>query len=72
MFEEHLSVADGGDGGRAAAEGALAGLLGGGVYRLPATMTWRQVWTSHPTIVPHVEVPKDRNDGGMGYNLDGI
>lgn len=68
MFQEHLSVTDGIDGGWATAVCALTGLLGGGVYYLPATITRWQVWTSHPTVVPHMEVPK----AGMGYNLDVI
>lgn len=57
MLEEHLAVADGGERGGAAAEGALAGLLGRGVHRLPAAHSRGQVVTGHPALVPHVEVP---------------
>lgn len=57
VFEEDLTVADSGERGGAAAEGALAGLLRCGVDSLPASVAWRQIWTSHPAVGPHVEVP---------------
>lgn len=57
MFEEDLTVADSGQRGGAAAEGALAGLLRRGVDNLPASVAWRQIWTSRPAVGPHVEVP---------------
>lgn len=57
MFEVDLTITDSSNRGRAAAEGALAGLLRGCVDSLPASHARRQVWTSHPTVVPHVEIP---------------
>ena len=32
-------------------------LLGCGIYRLPTTVTGRQIGACHPNIVPHVEIP---------------
>lgn len=60
MFEEDVTIADSGEGSRAAAEGALAGLLGRRVDSLPASVTFRQVGTRHPAVVPHVEVPSGK------------
>lgn len=57
MLEEDLTIADGSERSGATAEGALAGLLRCGVDSLPASVACRQVWTSHPAVVPHVEVP---------------
>lgn len=61
MFEVDLTVADSGEGSGATAEGALARLLRCGVDSLPASITRRQVWTSHPAVVPHVEVPSGKD-----------
>lgn len=58
MFEVDLAGADGVDRGGAAAEGALARFLGSGVNSLPASMTRGQVWSRHPAVIPHVEVPR--------------
>lgn len=60
MFEVDLARADGGDRGRATAEGTLARLLGGGVDSLPAPVTVGQVWPGHPAIIPYVEIPKQQ------------
>lgn len=57
MFEVDLAGADGVDGGGAAAEGALAGLLWSGVHGLPSSVAGRQVRSRHPAVIPHVEVP---------------
>lgn len=61
MFEVDLTVADSSKRSRAAAEGALAGLLRRGVNSLPAAIACRQVWTSHPAVVPHMEVPSGKD-----------
>lgn len=60
VFQKDLTVADGGKRSRPTAEGALAGLLRRRVDSLPASVAWRQVWTSHPAVVPHVEVPSGK------------
>lgn len=57
VFEVDLAGADGVDGGRAAAEGALAGFLGSRVNSLPSSITRGQVCSRHPAVIPHVEVP---------------
>lgn len=57
VLEVDLAGADGVDGGGPAAEGALAGLLWGGINGLPASVTGGQVWSGHPAVVPHMEVP---------------
>lgn len=61
MFEVDLPIADSGKRSRATAEGALARLLRCGVDSLPASIAWRQVWTSHPAVVPHMEVPSGKD-----------
>lgn len=61
MFEEDLTVADSSERSGATAEGALAGLLRRGVDSLPASIAWRQVWTSHPAVAPHMEVPSGKD-----------
>lgn len=63
VLEEDLTVADGGEGGGATAEGALAGLLRGGVHGLPAAVARGQVCSSHPAVGPHVEVPSGEDEG---------
>lgn len=60
VFEVDLAGANGVDRSGAAAESALTGLLWSGIDRLPASITRRQVWPGHPTVVPHVEIPKGR------------
>lgn len=57
MFEVDVARADGVDRGGATAEGALARFLGSRVNSLPASMTRREVWSRHPAVVPHMEVP---------------
>lgn len=64
MLEVNMPGADGVNRGRAAAEGALAGLLRGGVHRLPATHARGQIRSCHPAVVPHVEVPTQRERDG--------
>lgn len=64
VLEEDLTVADGGEGGGATAEGALAGLLRGGVHGLPAAVACGQVCSSHPAVSPHVKVPLGAGGGG--------
>lgn len=61
VFEVDLAGADGVDRSRAAAEGALARLLGSGVHGLPASIARRQVWPGHPAVIPYVEIPKGRH-----------
>ena len=65
VLEVDLAGADGGDRGGPTAEGALAGLLGGGVHGLPATHSWGEVRSGHPTIIPHMEVPVETGWGGV-------
>lgn len=65
MFEVDLTIADSSEGSGAAAESALAGLLRCGVDSLPASIAWRQIWTSHPAVVPHVEVPSGKRLEGQ-------
>ena len=57
MFEVDLTVADSSERSRATAVGALTGLLRGGINSLPPSVTGRQIWTRHPAVVPHMEVP---------------
>lgn len=57
MFEVDLARADGVDRGGATAEGALAGFLWSRVDSLPASVTGRKIWSRHPAVIPHMEVP---------------
>lgn len=61
MFEVDVARADGVNRGRATAEGALACFLGSRVNSLPASMTRWEVWSRHPAVIPHVEVPGREN-----------
>lgn len=62
MLQVDLAPADGREGGGATAERPLAGFLGGRVNSLPTPHTGRQIRTSHPAVVPHVEVPRKRKE----------
>ncbi len=59
-FQVDLSVADGRDGGGTAAVWTLAELLRGRVHHLPPTVTCREIRTGHPGLVPHVEIPTEK------------
>lgn len=61
MFEVDVTIADSSERSWATAVGALAGLLRCGVDSLPASIAWRQVWTSHPAVIPHMEVPSGKD-----------
>ena len=63
MLEVDLAAAQGGQRGGPTAEGALAGLLGCGVHRLPASHARGQVRAGHPAVVPNVEIPLKEESG---------
>lgn len=65
MLEVNLSIPDSSDWSRATAKYALAGLLRGGIYYLPAPQTLGKVWTGHPAVIPHVEVPVETEQGHL-------
>lgn len=62
VLQVNLACADGCDGGGATAKRPLAGFLGGRVNSLPAPHTGWQIRTSHPAVVPYVEVPGERKE----------
>lgn len=60
MLEEDLPIPYGIDRGWATTEQPLAGLLRGGVHHLPTPHPRGKVHTSHPAVIPHMEVPTNR------------
>lgn len=65
-----MTRSDGVDRGGATAEGALARFLGSRVNSLPASMTRREVWSRHPAVIPHVEVPGRDNKFRVPFKSD--
>lgn len=62
VLQVDLARTDGRDGGGPTAERPLTGFLGCWVNSLPAPHTGWQIRTSHPAVVPHMEVPRESKE----------